>query len=181
LNPKKCLHTRSGITARESASYFQDRKRIDAMFRSKLVLGALLACVWTQAAGAAEFEVRMLNKGANGDMQFEPQLLKVSPGDTVHFLAVDKGHNVQSIDGMIPDGAKVFSGSIGENLTVTFTVPGIYGYRCAPHGMLGMVGLVVVGSPANEAAAKSAAMPGLAGRVFAKLFDTLDSKRTAQN
>jgi pseudoazurin len=150
------------------------------MFRSCLVGGVLLASVWMQAAAASEFDVRMLNHGATGDMQFDPQLLKVSPGDTVHFLAVDKGHNVQSLDGMIPDGAKAFSGEIGQNLTITFTVPGIYGYRCAPHGMLGMVGLVVVGNPGNEAAAKSAAMPGLAGREFAKLFETLDSKRTAQ-
>ena len=150
------------------------------MFRSRLAWGAFIACVWMHAAAASEFDVKMLNHSASGDMQFDPQLLKVSPGDTVHFLAVDKGHNVQSLDGMIPDGAKAFSGEIGENLTVTFSVPGIYGYRCAPHGTLGMVGLVVVGNPANEAAAKSAAMPGLAGREFAKLFDTLDSKRTAQ-
>jgi pseudoazurin len=151
------------------------------MIRSILTLGSLLAIMWINGAVAGEFDVKILNHGANGDMQFNPQLLKVSPGDTVHFLAVDKGHNVQSIDGMVPDGAKPFSGEIGENLTVTFTVPGIYGYRCTPHGMLGMVGLVVVGNPANEAAAKSAAMPGLAGREFAKLFQTLDSRRTAQN
>lgn len=150
------------------------------MFQSTFFLSALLACVWMQPAAAAEFDVRMLNHGANGDMQFDPQLLRVSPGDAVHFMAVDKGHNVQSIDGMIPDAAKAFSGEIGQNLTVTLTVPGIYGYRCAPHGTLGMVGLVVVGDPANEAAAKAAAMPGLAGRQFAKLFDVLDSRRTAQ-
>ena len=42
-----------------------------------------------------------------------------------------------------------------------------------------MVGLIVVGKPANEEAAKSAAMPGMAGRVFAKLFQSLDSSRTA--
>jgi pseudoazurin len=144
-------------------------------------LGALFSCAWIYAASAAEFDVRMLNHGADGDMQFAPQLLRISPGDTVHFLAVDKGHNVQSVDGMIPAGANSFSGEIGENFTVRFTVPGIYGYRCAPHGVLGMVGLVVVGSPVNEASAKSAAMPGLAGREFAKLFQSLDSKRTAQN
>lgn len=151
------------------------------MIRSSLALGALLAVTWIHGTMAGEFQVRMLNHGENGDMQFSPQLLKVSPGDTVQFLAVDKGHNVQSVDGMIPDGAKAFSTEIGGNLTVTFTVPGIYGYRCTPHGTLGMVGLVVVGNPANEEAAKSAAMPGLAGREFARLFQTLDSKRTAQN
>jgi pseudoazurin len=82
---------------------------------------------------------------------------------------------------MIPAGAKPFRSEIGQNLTVTFTVPGVYGYRCTPHGTLGMVGLIVVGAPVNESAAKSAAMPGAAGRVFAKLFQALDSARTAAN
>ena len=41
-------------------------------------------------AGAAEFEVKMLNKGAEGAMVFEPSLLKIAPGDTVKFLATDK-------------------------------------------------------------------------------------------
>lgn len=135
----------------------------------------------TQFANAADHQVRMLNQGADGMMQFDPQLLRVSPGDTVHFEATDQGHNVQSIDGMIPPGAKAFSGEIGQDLAVTLTVPGVYGYRCAPHGTLGMVGLIVVGSPANEAQAKAAAMPGMAGRVFSKLFEALDSRRTAQN
>jgi len=114
-------------------------------------------------------------------MQFDPQLLKISPGDTVHFVAMDKGHNAQSIDGMIPDGAKAFAGGMSEDLTVTLTVPGVYGYRCQPHGTLGMVGLIVVGKPVNENTAKSAALPGAAGRVFARLFQALDSTRTARN
>lgn len=150
------------------------------MLRTMLACAVLLVCGWTHNAGADEYQVRMLNQGMEGMMQFDPQLLKIAPGDTVHFVATDKGHNVQSIDGMIPAGAQSFSGGIGENLNVTFTVPGVYGYRCMPHGSLGMVGLVVVGPPANEAAAKSAEMQGMAGRVFARLFDALDSRRTAE-
>lgn len=140
---------------------------------------ALLAAIYVQPADAADYQVRMLNQGMSGMMQYDPQLLKIAPGDAVHFVATDKGHNVQSIDGMIPAGAKTFSSQIGENQTVTFTVPGVYGFRCTPHGALGMVGLIVVGNPVNEAAAKSAAMPGAAGRVFAKLFQSLDTTRTA--
>jgi pseudoazurin len=139
----------------------------------------VFAC-FAQAA-AQDYQVRMLSQGIDGMMQFDPQLLKIAPGDTVHFTATDQGHNVQSLDGMIPEGAKPFRGDIGQNLTVTFNVPGIYGYRCTPHGTLGMVGLLVVGKPVNEASAKTAAMPGAAGRVFAKLFQTLDSTRTAEN
>ena len=143
-------------------------------------ISALTLLIGVNAASAADYSVKMLNQGMDGMLEFDPQLVKIAPGDTVHFVAADKGHNVQSIDGMIPEGAKSFSGEIGQDLTVTFTVPGIYGYRCLPHGSLGMVGLVVVGSPANESAAKSAALPGAAGRVFAKLFDKLDTQRTAQ-
>ncbi len=146
--------------------------------QAALFLGVLQQ---TQSASAAEFTVHMLNQGPDGMMQFEPQLLKIAPGDTVHFTATDQGHNVVSLDGMAPAGAQPFHSEIGQNLAVKFTVPGVYGYRCTPHGMLGMVGIVVVGQPANEAAAKAAAMGGAAGRVFAKLFQTLDSTKTAGN
>ena len=151
------------------------------MTRTIAAMTVLLLGFQMTAASAADHQVQMLNQSTGGMMQFDPQLLKIAPGDTVHFIATDQGHNVQSIDGMIPAGAKPFSGTIGQNLTVTFTVPGVYGYRCTPHGTLGMVGLVVVGSPVNEAQAKAGAMPGMAGQVFAKLFDTLDTQRTAAN
>ena len=52
-------------------------------------------------AFAANFEVHMLNKGADGStMVFEPALTKVAVGDTVTFIPVDKGHNAESIAGM---------------------------------------------------------------------------------
>ena len=39
-------------------------------------------------------------------MVFEPALVKVAPGDTVKFVATDKGHNAETIKGMLPDGAR---------------------------------------------------------------------------
>jgi plastocyanin len=68
---------------------------------------ALLMAAWLVLAGlasAAEHEIRMLNKGEAGIMVFEPAFLEVAPGDTVHFRAVDKGHNAASVDGMVPEG-----------------------------------------------------------------------------
>lgn len=150
------------------------------MQRAHAAVAALVLGLGATPSFAADYQVRMLDQGMSGMMQYDPQLLKIAPGDTVHFVAADQGHNVQSIDGMSPAGAKPFAGEIGRNLTVTFTVPGVYGYRCVPHGTLGMVGLILVGNPVNEAQAKAAAMPGMAGRVFAKLFDAIDSQRTAQ-
>lgn len=155
----------------------RDISKMSALKTSSICMAALLS---VSAASAAEFEVKMVNAGSGGMMQFEPELLKITPGDSVRFVAVDKGHNAQSVDGMIPPGAKPFAGPIGGDLEVTLTVPGVYGYRCSPHGTLGMVGLIVVGPPLNESTAKSAAMSGAAGRVFAKLFQNLDSTRTAE-
>jgi pseudoazurin len=145
------------------------------MFRATLIAGVLCFSFCAIPACAAEFQVKMLNQGPDGMMQFSPQLLKIAPGDTVRFVASDKGHNAQSIDGMMPAGAKPFSSPSGQDFAVTLTVPGVYGYRCTPHGTLGMVGLIVVGSPVNESSAKAAAVPGMAGRTFARLFQSLDS------
>jgi pseudoazurin len=154
---------------------------VTSSLRLMLAAVALTLAAGTAVANATDRQVRMINQGADGMMQYDPQLLKIAPGDTVHFIATDQGHNVQSIEGMIPQGAQPFSGELGQNLTVTFTIPGVYGYRCTPHGTLGMVGLIVVGTPANEPQAKAAAMPGMAGRVFAKLFERLDSQPKANN
>lgn len=142
-----------------------------------MLAGALLA---GSPVAAAQFDIRMIDHGADGMMQFDPQLLKIAPGDSVHFVAVDKDHNAESIPDMVPQGASAFASSVGQDLKVTFTVPGVYGYRCTPHGALGMVGLIVVGAPVNEDNAKQASVPGLAHRTFAKLFDTLDAQKTAQ-
>ena len=64
----------------------------------------------------------MLNKGSDGSlMVFEPAYLKVAPGDSVKFLATQKGHNAESLAGMAPAGAAAFKGKIDEEITVKFT------------------------------------------------------------
>ena len=124
-------------------------------------LGIAIAAMLVAApAAAADFEVHMLNKGKDGAMVFEPASLKVAPGDTVTFIPTDKGHNVESIKGMIPDGAEVFKSKINENYKVTFTAPGVYAVKCTPHYGMGMVGVVQVGdAPANLDAVKAAKNP----------------------
>ena len=98
-------------------------------------------------ASAAEYEIEMLNKSEVGIMVFEPAFLEVAPGDTVHFRAVDKGHNAASIDGMIPEGGATWKGGLSKDVDVTFDVEGVYGIRCVPHYAMGMVALVMVGDP----------------------------------
>lgn len=125
------------------------------------------------AALAADHEVRMLNKGEKGVMVFEPDLVKVAPGDTVTFKATDPGHNAETIKGMLPDGAEPFAGKMGEDVTVTFTQPGVYGVKCKPHLGMGMVAAVVVGEPVNLEAAKAVKNPGKAGKKFAEILGGL--------
>lgn len=69
-----------------------------------LILGAAVAFAGT--AEAAEFEIKMLNKGEKGAMVFEPSFVKAAPGDTIRFVPTDKGHNAETIKGMLPDGAR---------------------------------------------------------------------------
>jgi pseudoazurin len=134
---------------------------------------ALSAAAGVSAASAAEFEVKMLNKGAEGMMVFEPSFLQVAPGDTVRFVPTDKSHNAESIEGMLPEGAQPFQGKMNQELAVTFEVPGVYGFKCKPHYGMGMVGLIVVGEPVNGATAAEVPQTGKAKQRFATLFGQL--------
>ena len=136
-----------------------------------IIAGAVLAMALASPAAAKDVQVKMLNNGARGAMVFEPALIKVAPGDTVTFVATDKGHNAEIISGMIPAGAAPFKGKMNQNLTVKFTKPGVYGYKCMPHYGMGMVGAVIVGDPAvNAAQAKAVSHPGKAKQTFAQLI-----------
>ncbi len=135
----------------------------------KFLVGAALALLVAAPVRAREWTVKMLNKGPDGAMmQFEPAFLRVAPGDTVKFVATDKGHNAESIPAMIPAGATPFKGRINEEIVVRFTTTGLYAYKCLPHTGMGMVGLIQVGGAANKAAveAGTAKLPGLAKKVM---------------
>lgn len=142
--------------------------------KQKLMAAAVIFALAVQPALAANFDVQMLNKGADGAMVFEPALIKVAPGDTVTFLPTDKGHNAETIAKMLPDGAEMFKGKMGETITVTFTQPGAYGIKCAPHLAMGMVALVVVGdAPANLEAVKAVKLPKTAQERMNALYAQL--------
>lgn len=134
------------------------------------LLGAAAALALAGSALAAEVEVKMLDKGAEGPMVFEPALIRIEPGDTVKFIATSKGHNVESIKGMLPAEAAPFTGKVNQDTTVAFDKPGVYGVKCLPHYAMGMVALVVVGTPTNQADAMAVTHPGKAKQVFAALF-----------
>ncbi|MFB6452114.1 pseudoazurin [Bradyrhizobium tunisiense] len=144
-----------------------------------LLLAAAAMLAVTSFAAAAEIEVKMLNKGSDGSiMVFEPALVKIEPGDTVKFVAADKGHNAASIKGMLPDGAAPFVGKNGEDMSVKFDQAGVYGVKCVPHYAMGMVAMIVVGTPTNIEQAKAVPQVGKAKQMFATLFEKLEAAKT---
>ncbi|MET1414953.1 pseudoazurin [Roseibium sp. HPY-6] len=141
--------------------------------------GSALACPAPEATGNAH-GILMLN-AACGDPDtpnvFEPAILRINTGDNVTFVPTDAGHNSASKRGMIPDGAEPWNGAIDENLTVNFTVPGIYGHICVPHYEWGMVGLIVVGNDfSNFKSARKIRHPGSARKVFRALLKELEAE-----
>jgi pseudoazurin len=138
---------------------------------------ALGAVVFAGGADAAEHQILMLNKGEKGAMVFEPDFVRAAPGDTVRFIPTDKGHNAETIKGMVPDGAEPFKSKFNKEIVVTLENEGVYGVKCAPHYAMGMVAIVQVGAPVNLDAAKAVKHRGKAKAAFAELFgQTLAAK-----
>jgi len=118
------------------------------------ILAPLLALAFASGglpdANAGEIEVKALNRGPSGSgFVFAPELVRIEPGDSINFVAADKGHEVHSVPGMVPEGAQHFQGGMNQDLKVSLTVPGVYVVACRPHTAMGMVAVIVVGRPAN--------------------------------
>lgn len=140
----------------------------------RLFLGAsagLLLLPTLRRARAAQHSVKMLNKSPEGQRNwFEPAVLFIEPGDTVQFVATDKGHNSESL--VVPEGGETWKGKLSKDVSATLTVEGLYAYKCLPHFGLGMVGLVAVGDPSvNIAEVESERYPGLSKKVMAELIE----------
>ena len=97
----------------------------------------------------SEHVVKMLNSGDGGQMIFEPAVIKVSVGDTIHFKATDMSHNSASVQGMVPNGASAWAGSMNQDVSVTLDTEGVYVYQCDPHAMMAMIGVIQVGDAVN--------------------------------
>jgi len=83
-----------------------------------------------------------------GDLQFSPEAVTVAVGETVRWEWDASGHNVTPTG--TPDGAS-WEGSPGDDLYdegyafgATLATPGVYEYKCQPHGSIGMRGSVTV-------------------------------------
>ena len=104
----------------------------------------------------SEHTVKMLNSGPGGTMVFDPPVIKVSVGDTIHFKSVDLSHNSASMAGMIPEGASSWAGMLSQDISVTLEKEGVYVYQCDPHVMMAMVGVIQAGEATNLESIKAA-------------------------
>lgn len=131
------------------------------MNRFRAITALTFAALMATHAVAADHQVQMLNKDSTGRaMQFEPAFLQIAPGDTVTFVPTSKGHNSESLAGLLPEAAESWKGKLNEEITITFSEEGYYAYKCAPHVGMGMVGLIKVGeNPAPLAEAEVTKLP----------------------
>lgn len=132
-------------------------RRFSTVPRPDVVLGAFLLLAAAASAQAAEHAVKMLSSGKDGAMVFEPAFVKVAVGDTVVFTPTEKAaHNSASL--LVPPGATGWKSDPDKEFKVKVEKEGVYLYACQPHKMMGMVGVIQAGKPANLADAKAAAV-----------------------
>ena len=136
----------------------------------------IIFLVWliffSQNSFGANYQVTMNDRDSAGNrLAFEKEILSISSGDSVTWLPVDKGHNIEMVAS--PNNLK-FSSSAGEEVTLKFEDPGIYYYRCSPHKSAGMIGLIIVDNNySNIEQIKSSNAPGRAKIKLNSLLESL--------
>lgn len=128
---------------------------------------AVLFLVLPASVNASDMTIQMLNKdiGSKKRNIFSPALIQIELGDTVKWVATDRGHNVEFVRGAVPDGVKPFRSALGKDVSYTFSTPGAYVYKCTPHYGLGMVGIIIVGeTPDNLLDIAAKKYPGKADK-----------------
>lgn len=148
---------------------------------SKLALAATLGFANLSPVFAETIEVKMYTKNPDNKKErnvFIPAFVTVKPGDTIKWIASDKGHNTASSKGMLPEGAEKWKSKFSKDFEITLHEPGIYGYVCSPHEGLGMVGMIVVegeGMLSNLQQVKDAKKKGKGKKKFAELIEQAEA------
>jgi pseudoazurin len=128
---------------------------------------AVLFLVLPASVNASDMTIQMLNKdiGSKKRNIYSPALIQIELGDTVKWVATDRGHNVEFVRGAVPKGVKPFRSALGKDVSYTFSTPGAYVFKCTPHYGLGMVGIIIVGeTPYNLLDIAAKKYPGKADK-----------------
>ena len=94
--------------------------------------------------------VKMLNEGNQGAMIFEPAFIKINTCDSITFEMTDAGHNAVTV--AAPNDSIPFDTEYKPSTIVQFDTNGLYLYKCTPHAMMAMAGLIQVSDASNKEA-----------------------------
>ncbi len=104
------------------------------------ILAALLLIGLASEAWAEDLFIDMTTDDA-----FSVRVAHIEVGQTITWLPISKGHNVEFATG--PSGVKLPPKSkLSKEVSVKFIETGVYLYWCKPHKDTGMLGLIVVGN-----------------------------------
>jgi len=117
------------------------------MSPAKLLAAALI--LEMSAAEAETFVGRMLNRDDTGSTVFEPAFVWAQIGNTVVFLPNDKGHRVESIEAMLPEGVQAFGSGKNAEFSMRLNQEGICGMKCEPQNVMGIVAPIQAGAPVD--------------------------------
>ena len=138
------------------------------------VFGFVFITSLAYASEPQNLVIEMLNKRDDGQkMVYSMDVAKIEVGDTITWVPTSKGHNVEIV--AAPEGFDIPKKSKNnKEVSIEFTVPGIYYYWCTPHKGMGMIGLVVVdGDTSNKDAIAKAKAMGKSKKKLKKLLDEL--------
>jgi plastocyanin len=149
-----------------------------------VILAAPLSGRAARAGTSAEIEIRMQGNSDGSQVWFDPTGIRIQPGQTIRWINLDpaNSHTATAYHPRnferplrIPERAAPWNSDYllpNESFPITFMVEGIYDYFCIPHEHAGMVGRIIVGSPAERDSARDTnsvaleAIPEVALRAF---------------
>ncbi len=122
---------------------------------------SLLAALFMAAFGMfSTASAQTTHTVAAQGVKFSPMFLYIEPGDTVTWTNMI-GHNVETIDAMVPEGQEKILTEMGAIPALTFDKEGIVVYKCTPHWGARMGGIIVVGKPDDPSAILDAYMASI--------------------
>ncbi len=138
------------MTRRESSTTSKATTR-----RHTLKVAVAILCCPMSAARATSTtrgdQVTNVNaSAAHGMFRFEPDLVRLSPGDKPVFLNSRSDHTVHTVPELWPEDVPPVAVAHKPESNLSFEREGLYGFHCRRHGQYGMVMLVVVGPPTER-------------------------------
>ena len=140
----------------------------------KLTLIFLICLIFLSPSKVVLAETIQIEFTENDSYSIE--VARIEVGETIEWLPKNKGHNVEFLAGPKMDLLPKKS-NIDEVHSVVFKVPGVYLYRCTPHGNMGMLGLIIVGNDFhNIEKVKEIELSRVATSVLARLIEIASNR-----